>query len=158
MVIFPSGAVIQRREVLHGQVWLEHPVSVVSDDGDVLAVRLDPGSSFRFPEHPHGPHPWAQHQAWGDAIVLQLSRRNTWYGVWKFFDIDGTFRHWYLNFEPPVVRSEGGIETDDFGLDPAPPSVSGAPGRGDLSSLTPSRASTTAITRSTTISTEWATQ
>jgi hypothetical protein len=117
MAFFPSGAVIQRREVLHGQVWLEHPVSVVSDDGDVLAVRLDPGSPFRFPEHPHGPHPWVQHQAWGDAIVLQLSRRDTWYGVWKFFDIDGTFRHWYLNFEPPLVRSEDGIETDDFGLD-----------------------------------------
>ncbi len=117
MSTFSPGAVIQRREVLHGQVWLEHPVEVVADDGIVLAARLDPGSAFTFPEHPHGRHPWAAHRAWGEAIVLQLSRRDTWYGVWKFFDAEGRFRHWYLNFEPPVVRRVDGIETDDFGLD-----------------------------------------
>lgn len=114
---FPAGTVIQRREVLQGAVWLEHPVTVVADDGTVLAVRLDPGSPFAFPEHPHGPHPWGANRAWGDSIVLQLSRRDTWYGVWKFFGTDGRFRHWYLNFEPPVVRRDDGIETDDFGLD-----------------------------------------
>ena len=111
------GATIHRREVLHSQVWLEHPVTVVADDGAVLAVRLDPGSPFHFPAHPSGPHPWAANHAWGDSIVLQLSRCDTWYGVWKFFDTDGTFRHWYLNFESPVVRQRDGIETDDYGLD-----------------------------------------
>lgn len=114
---FAAGATIQRREVLHSRLWLEHPVTVVADDGDVLAVRLDPGSRFVFPAHPFGRHPWAAHSEWGGSIVLQLSRRDTWYGVWKFFDADGTFRHWYLNFEPPVVRRADGIETDDYGLD-----------------------------------------
>jgi hypothetical protein len=117
MTTFGPGEVISRREVLHGDLWLSHPVTVVSDDGDVLATRLDPGSPFTFPEHPFGPHPWGAHAQWGGSVVLHLSRAQTAYGVWKFFDTDGTFRHWYVNFEPPIVRVEGGYETDDFGLD-----------------------------------------
>ena len=115
--MFAPGEVISRREVLHGDLWLSHPVTVVSDDGEVLATRLDPGSSFTFPDHPFGPHPWGAHEAWGSAIVLHLSRAGTAYGMWKFFDLDGTFRHWYANFEPPIVRVPGGYETDDHGLD-----------------------------------------
>ena len=42
--MFAPGEVIARREVLHGHLWLSHPVTVVADDGDVLATRLDPGS------------------------------------------------------------------------------------------------------------------
>lgn len=53
---FRPGSVITRREVLHDHPWLEHPVTVVADDGTTLAVRLDPGSRFSFfPEHPFGP-------------------------------------------------------------------------------------------------------
>ena len=39
------------------------------------------------------------------------------YGVWKFFETDGTFRHWYVNFEAPIVRHDDGFDTDDHGLD-----------------------------------------
>lgn len=38
------GQTITRREVLHGELWMDHPVTVIWDDGDVFAVRLDPGS------------------------------------------------------------------------------------------------------------------
>lgn len=117
MNLYAAGTIIQRREVLHERLWLEHPVTVVADDGDVLAVRLNPGSPFTFPDHPFGPHPWSAHDAWGASIVLQILRRDKPYGVWKFFDTDGTFRHWYVNFEAPVVRRPGGFETNDFGLD-----------------------------------------
>ena len=51
---FTAGEVISRREVLHGELWLSAPVTVVSDDGDVLATRCDPGAPFHFPEHPFG--------------------------------------------------------------------------------------------------------
>ena len=115
--MFAPGEVISRREVLHGELWLSAPVTVVADDGDVLATRCDPGARFHFPEHPFGPHPWDAHTEWGGSIVLHLSRADTSYGVWKFFETDGTFRHWYFNFEPPIVRVDGGFETDDFGLD-----------------------------------------
>lgn len=114
---FPPGAVITRREVLHRAPWLEHPVRVVADDGETLAVRLDPGSRFTFPAHPSGPHPWSSRSAWGSSIVLQINRPETMYGVWKIFEPDGSFRCWYVNFEPPQVRRGQAIETGDYGLD-----------------------------------------
>lgn len=115
--LFKPGAVITRREVLHGDPWLDHPVTVVSDDGETLAVRLDPGSKFLFPTHPFGPHPWSHHAEWGGTVVLQLNRPDTMYGVWKIFEANGEFRHWYFNFEPPQTRRDGLIETGDYGLD-----------------------------------------
>ncbi len=113
---YQPGAEIVRREVLHGQVWLEHPVTVVADDGVVLALLLEPGSAFTFHEHPFGPHPWRRLTEWGATTVLQLHRNGDAYAVWKLFD-DGGFRHWYVNFEAPVVRHEGAFDTDDHGLD-----------------------------------------
>lgn len=114
---FRAGQTIERREVLHGELWMTSPVTVVHDDGERLAVRLDPGSTFTFPEHPFGVHPWAPHSAWGGPIVLQLHRTGDLYSVWKFFEPDGTFRYWYVNFEAPVVRGPAHIDTDDYGLD-----------------------------------------
>lgn len=117
MYTFTAGASVQRREVLHGRVWMEHPVTVVSDDGEVLAVQLDPGSPFTFHDHPHGPHPWSSHTSWDASVVLQLLRTDTDYGVWKLFGTDGTFLHWYINFEAPIVRQPNAFDTDDHGLD-----------------------------------------
>lgn len=113
---YRPGTEITRREVLHGRVWMDSPVTVVADDGEVLAVLLEPGSPFRFHEHPFGTHPWAAYDAWGGTTVLQLHREGDAYGVWKFFD-DGGFRYWYVNFEAPVLRHAGAFDTDDHGLD-----------------------------------------
>ncbi|WP_164775251.1 DUF402 domain-containing protein [Nocardioides pantholopis] len=117
MVRFQRGEVIERREMLHGDLWLTTPVTVVDDDGDRLAVRLDPGSAFTFPPHPFGAHPWAHQSHWGASIVLQLYRSGDLYSVWKLFEPDGAFRHWYLNFEAPMGRGPGHIDTGDYGLD-----------------------------------------
>lgn len=57
------------------------------------------------------------HSEWGGAIVLQLYRSGDLYSVWKFFDPDGSFRHWYINFEAPLKRGPGYIDTNDYGLD-----------------------------------------
>ena len=92
-------------------------MTVVHDDGEHLAVRLDPGSPFTFPDHPFGVHPWAGHSAWGGSIVLQVYRAGDRYSVWKIFEPDGTLRHWYFNFEAPVRRGADHIDTDDHGLD-----------------------------------------
>jgi hypothetical protein len=117
MTLFETGQVIERREVLHGELWMTSPVTVVRDDGDCLAVRLDPGSAFTFPSHQFGVHPWAMHSEWNGAVVLQLFRPGELYSVWKFFDLDGSFRHWYVNFEAPLKRGPDYIGTDDYGLD-----------------------------------------
>jgi hypothetical protein len=114
------GEVITRREVLHGRLWLEHPVTVVDDDGTTFAVLLEPGSPFTFHDHPIGPHPWGAHRAWGGTTVLQVHRTGERYGAWKFFDetpAGPRFRYWYLNFESPIVRDDDGYDTDDHGLD-----------------------------------------
>lgn len=91
-------------------------MTVVRDDGDRLAVLLEPGAPFRFFDHSHGAHPWSGQDAWGGTTVLMLNRDGDAYGVWKFF-VDGVFAHWYLNFESPVVRTPDGFDTDDHGLD-----------------------------------------
>lgn len=113
---FRPGDIVLRREVLHNQLWMDHPVTVVEDQGDEFAVLLEPGSQFSFHDHPHGVHPWAGQSEWRGPEVLQLYRVGLWYSVWLFFD-QGRFRSWYINFEAPVVVDEHGFDTDDYGLD-----------------------------------------
>ncbi len=113
---YATGTVITRREVLHGHTWLECPVTVVADDGDVLAVQLGPDRRSRSSTHPFGTHPWRSYAGWSGPTVLQLHRAGAAYAVWMFFD-GGVFRYWYVNFEAPVVRHEDSFDTDDHGLD-----------------------------------------
>lgn len=87
--------------MLHGQLWMDQPVTVVGDRGDEFAVLLEPGSRFRFVDHPQRVHPWAGQAAWRGPQVLQIYRLGLWYSVWMFFDA-GRFRNWYINFEAPV--------------------------------------------------------
>lgn len=105
-----------RQEVLHGHLWMEHPVKVIADDGNKLAVLLEPGSPFTFHTHPQGAHPWSAHAAWKGTEVLQLYRSGDLYSVWRIFE-DGVFRRWYLNFEAAIIRRGQAFETVDYGLD-----------------------------------------
>lgn len=113
---YRTGDVIRRREVLHGRLWMDHPVTVVDDDGVHLAVLLDPGSNFCFHDHPFDPHPWSAHHCWSGPQVLQLHRAGDRYSVWMFYTHQ-VLTHWYINFEAPVVRRLKGFDTDDYGLD-----------------------------------------
>jgi hypothetical protein len=90
--------------MLHGLPWLEQPVTVVDDGDACLAVTLEPGSRFTFFAHPFGAHPWAAYEVWSGSTVLQLQREGDAYGVWKFFDLEQQFTHWYINFQAPLVR------------------------------------------------------
>jgi hypothetical protein len=108
--------------MLHGLPWLEQPVTVVDDGDACLAVTLEPGSRFTFFAHPFGAHPWAAYEVWSGSTVLQLQREGDAYGVWKFFDLEQQFTHWYINFQAPLVRrvdtvGGGAFETADLGLD-----------------------------------------
>jgi uncharacterized protein DUF402 len=113
---FSPGSEIERREVLHDATWLTMPVTVIDDDGDVLAVRIDPGTPMTFPAHPFGPHPWGGQSAWQGSTVLQLHRTGDWYAVWRLFD-GGRDLGWYINFEEPVRRGPTWFATADHGLD-----------------------------------------
>lgn len=114
--VHEPGTVLVVREVLHGAEWASWDERVVSDDGTVLATGLADGTPMAFPPHPV-PHPWGQHAAWTRTHVLKLRRQGDWYSVWKFFDADGAFTHWYVNLETPVVRAPGAIEVNDLQLD-----------------------------------------
>ncbi len=49
------GQTITRREVLHGQLWMDHPVAVVTvvaDDGEVFAVHPRTRVEVHFHDHP----------------------------------------------------------------------------------------------------------
>jgi hypothetical protein len=114
--VFAPGTTVTVREVLHGRAWLHFPELVITDDGEVLATVQDDGCPFTFPDHPFGPHPWSHLTAWRGPTVLKLRRTGDAYSVWKFFDGDA-FRHWYVNFEQPVVRRKDGVDVDDHQLD-----------------------------------------
>jgi len=119
---FAPGRTVLRREVLHGRPWMEHPVAVVHDGDDCLAVLLAPGSPFTFFDHPFGPHPWSRFDAWRGSTVLQVQRDGEAHAAWKFFDLQGVATHWYVNFQLPVVRhvvpgGGGAFETADLGID-----------------------------------------
>jgi len=112
---YAAGAALRVREVLHGAEWASWDERVVSDDGILVSVQAD-GTPMAFPEHPV-PHPWGHLDAWRGTTVLKMRREGDWYSVWRFFDADGAFVGWYVNFETPVVRTDDGIEVNDLQLD-----------------------------------------
>jgi hypothetical protein len=112
---FAVGSVVQRREVLHGQVWLSAPARVIADD-DVLALWIGEGTPFTFPPHPFGTHPWSHRERWEGTGVLQLQRPGEAHAVWGFFR-GRVLDHWYVNFQAPYRRGDRTVDTLDFGLD-----------------------------------------
>jgi hypothetical protein len=107
---------VQRRELLHGSVWLSVPMRVVADTGDLLALHLAEGTPLEFPVHPFGPHPWSFTDRWRDTDVLQLHRPGDGYAVWGFFRA-GVRSGWYVNFQRPFARHPAGVDTLDHGVD-----------------------------------------
>lgn len=112
---FVPGQDVVVREVLHGAEWASWREVLVSD-ADVLATVHHDGTPLAFPEHPY-PHPWGHLDAWTGTTVLKLRRAGDWYSVWKFFDTDGRFVSWYVNFETPYVRTADGMDVNDLQLD-----------------------------------------
>ncbi len=134
---FAPGSDLVMREVLHDALWAYWTERVLSD-GDVLATVQPSGTALSFPSHPT-PHPWGHLDAWQGTTVLKLRRVGDWYAVWKFFDADGRFLSWYVNFETPYVRRSDGIDVNDLQLDIVVPA--GEPWRWkDVQDLAPSLA------------------
>ncbi|NYE35973.1 hypothetical protein F4692_001077 [Nocardioides cavernae] len=109
------GSAIRVREVLHGAEWASWDELVVADDAILVSLQRD-GTPMTFPDHPV-PHPWGHLDAWTGTTVLKLRRPGDWYSVWKFFDAEGAFLSWYVNFETPVVRTADGVDVNDLQLD-----------------------------------------
>ena len=116
--MWSEGATIWHREVLNsGHCWLECPVTVVRDEGDLLVTYLAEGTPFTFPPAPL-PHPWEPRGRWSGHGMLQLQRAGDPYSVRLFWEgAERRFACWYINFQEPFRRLPDGYETQDLELD-----------------------------------------
>jgi hypothetical protein len=100
---------IVRREILNdGRCWCEIDVQLVHEDHELLAIFVAPGAPIRYPL---GFHPWHPKAAWEGDGVPMLQRPGDWYSVWRFP------HGWYVNFQEPYRRWDGGFDTQDLELD-----------------------------------------
>ncbi|MFW6722721.1 DUF402 domain-containing protein [Streptomyces sp. MAR4 CNY-716] len=106
------------------------PVTVVRDDAETLAVWVAPDTECVRPvladgtelhreplatryTKPHRP----LRTRWFGAGVLKLARPGEPWSVWLFWEVDWTFRSFYVNLEAPRVRWAGGVDSEDHYLD-----------------------------------------
>jgi hypothetical protein len=105
-----------RREILNdGRCWAEIDVDLVYEDDDLFVTYIPSGAALRYPL---GFHPWYPKPRWEGQGVLMLHRPDDWYAVWVFWRGDEReFAGWYINFQEPYRRWEGGYDTQDLELD-----------------------------------------
>lgn len=116
------GEIVVRREVLHGEPWLDMPVHVVEDSPELLAVYMAEGSELLFPTVPADffEHPWKTrgHTVWNGHGKLMLHRPGDAYSIDLFWHGPGRrFDTWYINLQAPLVRLPRGFITLDHELD-----------------------------------------
>jgi hypothetical protein len=121
--MWPSGRVVALRDIWFGEVWRASPAIVVEDGADVTAVCLLPGSEHLFPVDGDGseirlPRPGAARELRrGRRIVLALYPATAPWSIWHFYGHDGTFDHWYVNFEQRLGRGPANLDYVDHKLD-----------------------------------------
>ncbi|MDQ0583191.1 cytidylyl-2-hydroxypropylphosphonate hydrolase [Streptomyces rishiriensis] len=109
---------------------IARPVTVVRDDEELLAVWLAPGTECVKPVLADGTPP---HQEplrtrytkprtvarghWLGTGVLKVARPGEPWSVWLFWDPGWQFKNWYVNLETPLVRWDGGVDSEDHFLD-----------------------------------------
>ncbi|MGV9554317.1 cytidylyl-2-hydroxypropylphosphonate hydrolase [Streptomyces sp. NPDC003522] len=111
-------------------VHIARPVTVVRDDEGLLAVWLAPGTQCVRPVLADGtpPHQEPLHTRytkprtvvpgrWLGTGVLKLARPGEPWSVWLFWEPGWRFKNWYVNFEEPLARWDGGVDSEDHFLD-----------------------------------------
>lgn len=113
-----------------GEVLARLPHTVVDDRGDVVIGWLAEGTPIQWWALEDGSDPRSLPPArrfrasitsaprlWRGSNVLRVLPLDAAYSVLHFWDTEGTFGCWYINFEAPKRRHEFGIETVDLVLD-----------------------------------------
>ena len=124
-------AVVQ--EVWRGRVWAAKPMTVVRDDGDLVALWLPKGTRWKAPTTPptrpreptRGERlatclalgDWVHVDAAWDVATLVLVREGDWHAVWCSWLDSGEQWGWYVNLQQPFRRTRLGLETMDLMLD-----------------------------------------
>lgn len=106
------------------------PQTVVDDRGDRVIAWLAPGTDVQWWALKDGADPRtlpaadrftapivSRRRIWEETSVLRVLPLDAPYSVLHFWDAQGTFGCWYINFERPKIRRRFGLETVDLVLD-----------------------------------------
>ena len=129
--LWRSGDVIVWRGIFRNRVWHAQPVIVVKDSPEELCVTLLPGTECVAPEgyldgKDSTKRRWSfkdkdwklENYAWRTNRLLILLEPDTYYSTMYFWRADSNdFLLYYINFQLPFQRSDGGIDTLDLDLD-----------------------------------------
>lgn len=134
---FVVGATVVQRHVLRGRVISAYPERVLADDGATLAVAHWPGveclvngewatamttgrqddrdaALAAFARGDWDLVPWT----WHSTGLVHLLEDGRWFSINRIHDPDsGELRCWYVNFQRPFTRVDGGIDTLDLLVD-----------------------------------------
>ena len=118
----------------HGKGLVALVPQVVVDDGpDFLAILSQPAMTWlsrdlpdrsrlpleerlRLYQKPELTEAWSERTA-GERAVLTLHPNGAAYSIRLFWGAGWSFQNWYINLEPPFVRTETGIQVSDQHLD-----------------------------------------
>lgn len=132
--MFEPGSMIVAREVWHDLLWAARPAVVVSDDG-VELVHWSPAgtvgcfaTSRFFPGRDHLPREerqlvslqtkqWHYRGVPARGTKLTFVRDDSWASIEATWNPDGSFAHWYVNFQRPIARTSSGYDTLDLVID-----------------------------------------
>jgi protein associated with RNAse G/E len=133
---FQVGQTIVKRDVFRGRVSTAWPRRIVADNGKLLIFAMWPGTKGFVPtswiEQLSGDRPEARREVlsglasgkwqlgewvWQDSDMLTYFQAGWFYSVDLFFDTEGRFLYWYVNFQRPFRRTLIGIDTFDLLLD-----------------------------------------
>lgn len=127
----PGSHILWRyRENGGSRIHIARPVTVVRDDPELLAVWVAPGTECVRPVLADGTPVHAEPLdtrytkprtvrlgPWLGTGVLKLARPGQPWSVWLFWEPGWQFKNWYVNLEEPLVRWEGGVDSEDHFLD-----------------------------------------
>lgn len=134
MTTFEAGRTITFREMWRGLFLSARPVIVVEDDGERLVTWAPAGTigchgtSHGIPERALLPRDqrqlvslescvWKYRGAPSRGSSLALLPAGSWAAVVLTWLPNGTFLHWYVNFQLPIQRFSAGYDTADLVLD-----------------------------------------
>ncbi len=99
-------------------------VRIVEETEALAVLHSPPGAPARYPVDERGrevriprPDGWTLGRRTAAGHALVLVRPEALHSVWLFWAHDGSFSHWYVNFERPKVRTPLGWDYQDDKLD-----------------------------------------
>jgi Protein of unknown function (DUF402) len=132
-VLRRPGERIVLQEIWRGRLWAARPMTVVRDDGDLVALWFPQGTRWKAPTTPptrrRAPTraerfaesltlgDWTFTDLVWDVSTLWLMRPGEWHAVWVSWLANGRHLGWYVNLQEPFRRSSLGFQTMDLMLD-----------------------------------------